>query len=57
MFSTESRGTWSKPEILAALEALRPSLDRAPSPERLRPDLTGLGEAFGATGSVGGKSE
>ena len=38
-------------------EALRPSLDRAPSPERLPPDLTGLGEACGVTGSVGGKSE
>jgi adenylate kinase len=44
-------------EILAALEALRPSLDHAPSPERLGPDLTGLGEAFGATSSAAGKSE
>jgi adenylate kinase len=44
-------------EVLAALEALRPSLDRAPSPGRLPPDLTSLGEAFGATGSVAGKSE
>ena len=44
-------------DVLAALEALRPSLDRASSPERLRPDLTGLGEAFGATGSAAGKSE
>jgi adenylate kinase len=44
-------------DVLAALEALRPSLDRAPSTERLRPDLTGLGEAFGATGSAVGKSE
>jgi adenylate kinase len=44
-------------EILAALEALRPSLDPATSPERLSPDLTGLGEAFGATGSAAGKPE
>lgn len=44
-------------DVLAALEALRPSLDRASSTERLRPDLTGLGEAFGATGSAVGKSE
>src|SRR5215468_7889943 len=34
-------------EILAALEAMRPSLDQAASPERLPLDLTGLGEAFG----------
>jgi adenylate kinase len=44
-------------EILAALEALRPSLDRAPSPERLSPELTSLGEAFGATGLAAGKPE
>jgi adenylate kinase len=44
-------------DVLAALEALRPSLDRASSQERLRPDLTGLGEAFGATGPAAGKSE
>jgi adenylate kinase len=44
-------------EVLAALEALRPSLDRSSSPGRLPPDLTSLGEAFGATGSVAGKSE
>ena len=44
-------------EILAALEALRPSLDRAPSQERLPADLTSLGEAFGATGSAAGRSE
>jgi adenylate kinase len=44
-------------EILAALEALRPSLDQAPSPERPGPDLASLGEAFGATGSAAGKSE
>lgn len=43
-------------DVLAALEALRPSLDRASSAERRRPDLTGLGEAFGATGSAAGTS-
>jgi adenylate kinase len=37
-------------EILAALEAMRPFLDRAPARERPSVDLTNLGEAFGATG-------
>ena len=38
-------------EILAALEAMRPLLDYVPAQARLAVDLTGLGEAFGATGS------
>jgi adenylate kinase len=38
-------------EILVALEAMRPLLDHVPAHERLPLDLTGLGEAFGATGS------
>jgi adenylate kinase len=42
-------------EILVALEAMRPFLDRVPADERLPVDLTGLGEAFGATGSAGGQ--
>jgi len=37
-------------EILAALEAMRPLLDHAPARARLPVDLTGLGDAFGATG-------
>jgi adenylate kinase len=44
-------------EILAALEAMRPFLDRGPADERLPVDLTSLGEAFGATGSAAGASE
>jgi adenylate kinase len=44
-------------EILAALEAMRPSVDHAPSPERPPLDLTGLGEACGVAGSAAGKSE
>jgi len=44
-------------EILAALEAMRPSLDRAPAPEPLAADLASLGEAFGATGPATGTSE
>src|SRR5215469_12430867 len=40
-------------EILAALEAMRPSLDHASARERLSQDLTSLGEAFGATGPSG----
>src|SRR5215469_16869421 len=43
-------------EILAALEAMRPALDDAPSRERLSVDLTSLGEAFGATGSAASTS-
>ena len=39
-------------EILVALEAMRPLLDHVPAHERLPLDLTGLGEAFGATGSA-----
>src|SRR6266567_1105291 len=36
-------------EILAALEAMRPFLDHVPGQARLPVDLTGLGNAFGAT--------
>jgi len=36
-------------EILAALEAMRPLLDQVPEQARLPVDLTGLGDAFGAT--------
>jgi adenylate kinase len=39
-------------EILVALEAMRPLLEHVPAHERLPLDLTGLGEAFGATGSA-----
>ena len=39
-------------EILVALEAMRPFLDRVPGHGRLPLDLTSLGEAFGATGSA-----
>ena len=44
-------------EILAALEAMRPALEGAPAQERLPPDLTSLGEAFGAAGSAAGTPE
>ena len=44
-------------EILAALEAMRPSLDHAPSRERPSLDLTGLGEACGVAGPAAGKPE
>ena len=44
-------------EILVALEAMRPFLENAPGSERLPLDLTGLGEAFGATGSASTASE
>jgi adenylate kinase len=44
-------------EILAALEAMRPFLERGPEDERLPVDLTSLGEAFGVTGSAAGASE
>jgi adenylate kinase len=44
-------------EILVALEAMRPFLERTPANDRLPLDLTSLGEAFGATGSAAGKSE
>jgi adenylate kinase len=37
-------------EILTALEAMRPLLDHVPEQARLPVDLTGLGDAFGATG-------
>ena len=37
-------------EILAALEVMRPLLEHVPEQARLPVDLTGLGEAFGATG-------
>jgi adenylate kinase len=37
-------------EILAALEAMRRTVDHAPAPEPLPADLASLGEAFGATG-------
>ena len=44
-------------EILAALEAMRPSLDHAPAPEPLAADLASMGEAFGATGPATSTSE
>src|SRR5215469_5013174 len=44
-------------EILVALEAMRPLLDHVPAHERLPLDLTGLGEAFGATGSASSTSQ
>jgi adenylate kinase len=40
-------------EILAELEAMRPSLDHASARDRLSADLASLGEAFGATSSSG----
>jgi adenylate kinase len=43
-------------EILVALESMRPLLDHVPAHERLPLDLTGLGEAFGATGSAASTS-
>jgi len=43
-------------EILAALEAMRPFLDQVPGQARLSVDLTGLGDAFGATGPAAGTS-
>jgi adenylate kinase len=43
-------------EILVALEAMRPFLERVPEDERRPLDLTGLGEAFGAAGSAGSAS-
>ena len=43
-------------EILAALEAMRPFLDQVPGQARLPVDLTGLGDAFGATGPTVGTS-
>jgi len=44
-------------EILAALEAMRSLLDYVPAQARHSVDLTGLGEAFGATGSPAGTSD
>jgi adenylate kinase len=44
-------------EILAALEAIRPSREDAPAPEPLPLDLTGMGEAFGTTGPATSTSE
>jgi adenylate kinase len=44
-------------EILAALEAMAPLLDHVSEQERLPVDLTGLGDAFGATGPATGTSE
>ena len=43
-------------EILAALEAMRPFLDQVPGQARLPVDLTGLGDAFGASGPAAGTS-
>ena len=43
-------------EILTALEAMRPLLDHVPAHARRPVDLTGLGEAFGATGLPTGTS-
>jgi adenylate kinase len=42
-------------EILAALEAMRPFLDQVPGQSRLSVDLTGLGDAFGATDPAVGR--
>ena len=44
-------------EILVALEAMRPFLEREPAQERLPVDLTSLGEAFGATGPATSTSD
>src|ERR1700689_4069657 len=43
-------------EILAALEAMRPFLGVVPEQARLPVDLTGLGDAFGATDPAAGTS-
>jgi adenylate kinase len=43
-------------EILAALEAMRPFLGLVPEQARLPVDLTGLGDAFGATDPTAGTS-
>jgi adenylate kinase len=43
-------------EILAALEAMRPFLDQVPALARHSVDLTGLGDAFGATDPTVGTS-
>jgi adenylate kinase len=43
-------------EILAALEAMRPFLDQVPGQARRSVDLTGLGDAFGATGPTASTS-
>ena len=43
-------------EILVALEAMRPFLDQVPGQARRSVDLTGLGDAFGATGPAAGTS-
>jgi adenylate kinase len=43
-------------EILTALEAMRPLLDHVPAHARVPVDLTGLGDAFGATGPTPGTS-
>jgi hypothetical protein len=43
-------------EILAALEAMRPFLDQVPALARRSVDLTGLGDAFGATDPTAGTS-
>jgi adenylate kinase len=43
-------------EILAALEAMRPFLGLVPEQARLPVDLTGLGDAFGATDPTVGTS-
>jgi adenylate kinase len=43
-------------EILTALEAMRPLLDHVPANARRPIDLTGLGEAFGATGPTASAS-
>src|SRR5712691_6769944 len=43
-------------EILTALEAMRPLLDHVPAHARRPIDLTGLGDAFGATDPATGTS-
>jgi adenylate kinase len=44
-------------EILVALEAMRPFLERVHEDDRLPVDLTSLGEAFGAAGSAASAPE
>jgi adenylate kinase len=43
-------------EVLTALEAMRPLLEHVPAQARVPVDLTGLRDAFGATGPAAGIS-
>jgi adenylate kinase len=43
-------------EILTALDAMCPAPDHVPGQARLPVDLTGLGDAFGATGPAASTS-